>query len=320
MMRNCFVAVLAFLFSVIDVMGQKIAITPMVPDELNLQKSVSNTLKQRLLQMTAANGMGSSSGEFLLTANIVPIEKEIIPTAPSMVKVNLEISVYAVAVTEQVIIGEMSFEVKAVEKNESLAMSSAIRKINPRTDEVKAFMSSVREKIAAYYKERTPAIIAKAKQLASREEYDLALETLSSVPESVDQYPEVCSMMTAVYQQMIDKDALRALQEANSKIAVKKYNEAMDCLLYVDPFSKHASEARKLINQVRQSVQTSDRMAYESKIKEKEEQMEMIQRAHDDEMLLKKMQIQASYKAAESNFDFGALKDKVSDWLFGKLI
>lgn len=299
----------------------QISITPMVPDELGLNENLSNTLKQRLLQMATINGLGASSGEFLLTANIIPMEKEVIPTAPPQVKVNLEVSVYAIGVAEQIIIDEYSFEVGAMGDNENNAMGKAFRKINPRKPEIKSFMASVREKIEKYYIDRTPVLIAKAQQLADREEYDKALSVLATIPESVGEYLTVTEMMRSVHQQMIDKYALRSIQEAKNNMILKKYPEALDCLLYVDPMSSHTKEAKEMISQIQNNIEARDNAAYAARIKEQEQKMEMAQRAYDDEQVLKRMQLEASYNAAEqvNKSESESLKSQVSSWLFGKL-
>ena len=271
--------------------------------------------------MATVNGFGSSSGDFILTANIIPLEKEVIPTVPTTVKVNLEVSVYAVGVAEQIIIDEYSFEVGAMAKNEAMAMGSAFRKINPRKPEIKAFMASVREKIEKYYIDRTPVLIAKAQQLADSGEFDQALAVLSTIPESVSEYMTVSEMMRTVHQQMIDKYALMSIQEAKNNMILKKYPEALDCLLYVDPMSNHAKEAKAMVNQIQQTIEANDRAAYEARIKAQEQKMEMAQRAQDNEVMLKKMQLEASYTAAEkvNKESSESLSDKVSSWLFGKL-
>lgn len=316
-----YIALLMLLFSECVMAQSQISITPIVPDELELNSSLSKTLKQRLLQMATVNGFGSSSGDFILTANIIPLEKEVIPTVPTTVKVNLEVSVYAVGVAEQIIIDEYSFEVGAMAKNEAMAMGSAFRKINPRKPEIKAFMASVREKIEKYYIDRTPVLIAKAQQLADSGDFDQALAVLSTIPESVSEYMTVSEMMRKIHKQMIDKYALMSIQEAKNNMILKKYPEALDCLLDVDPMSSYAQNAQSMLNQIQQTVEANERAAYESRIKSQEQKMEMAQRAQDNEFMLKKMQIQASYAAAEriNKESSESLSDKVASWLFGKL-
>ena len=315
------ILVLLLFVNITKFQGQNISITPIVPRELGLTSSMSNILKQKLLQITTVNGFGSSSGEFILTANIIPLEKDVIPTVPSQVKVKLEISIYAVGVTEKIIIDEYSFEVSAMDRNENLATSKALKQINYRKPEIKAFMVSVREKIEQYYIDRTPILITKAQQLAEREEYDKALAVLSTIPESVSEYITVSNMMSSVYLQMIDRYALRAIQEANNNIILKKYPEALECLLYVDPMSTHAKEALSLINKIKQNIEENERQKYNNQIETQVQNIEMIKQSQGNETNLKKMQIEASYDAAKKaqGTDTELVEKKVSDWLFDLL-
>lgn len=302
--------------------GKNIAITPMVPDEIELNEGSKNVLQQRLLQMATVNGFGSYSNDFILTANIIPLSKNVIPGTPSQVSVHLEVSIYVVGVAEQVVLDEYSLEVKALAKTEIQATAKAIKQINPRKPEVRAFMSTVREKIEKYYIERTPALIAKAQMLADREEYEKALAVLSSVPESVSEYLTVVDMMTSIHQQMIDKEATRLIQFAKNNIIKKNYSEALDDLFLVDPMSSKAPEAQDIINQIKVQVEENDRLAYEAKLREQDAKIEAAKRAQDNAELNKKAHLEASYKVAEeegkSNSE--SLKSEVASWLFGKLI
>ncbi len=302
--------------------GKNIAITPMVPDEIELNEGSKNVLQQKLLQMTTLNGFGSYSNDFILTANIIPLSKNVIPGTPSQVSVHLEVSIYVVGVAEQVVLDEYSLEVKALAKTDNQAMAKAIKQINPRKSEVRAFMSTAREKIEKYYIERTPALIAKAQMLADREEYEKALAVLSSVPESVSEYLTVVDMMTSIHQQMIDKEATRLIQFAKNNIIKKNYSEALDDLFLVDPMSSKAPEAQDIINQIKAQIEENDRLAYEAKLREQDAKIEAAKRAQDNAELNKKVHLEASYKVAEeegkSNSE--SLKSEVASWLFGKLI
>lgn len=324
MKRFLFLIILGTLIGFENVSGQghNIAITPIVPDEIDLTEGSKSALQQRLLQMVTLNGFGSYSNDFILTANLIPISKNIIPGTSPQVSVHLEVSVYLVGVAEQVILDEYSLEVKGVAKNDNQAMAKAIKQINPRKPEIRAFMSTAREKIEKYYIERTPALIAKAQMLANREEYEKALAVLSSVPESVSEYLTVVDMMTSIHQQMIDKEAVRLIQYAKNNIIKKNYSDALDDLFLVDPMSTKAPEAQNIINQIKAKIEEQDRLAYEAKLREQDAAIEAARRTQDNAELNRKAHLDASYKVAEeeSKSGFESLKSEVKSWLFGKLI
>lgn len=324
MKRYSFLLVIVLSLMTLSGFGQNktIAITPLVPDEIELTDGSKNVLQQKLLQMATLNGFGSFSNDFILTANIIPVSKNVIPGTPSQVSAHLEVSVYVVGVAEQVILDEYSFEVKVLGKTDNQATAMAVKQINPRKPEIRAFMSTAREKIEQYYIERTPALIAKAQMLADREEYKKALSVLSSVPESVSEYLTVVDMMTSIHQQMIDKEAMRLIQYAKNNVIKKNYSEALDDLFLVDPMSSMAPEAQNVINQIKTKIEEQDRLAYEAKLRELDAMIEAAKNTQDNAELNKKAHLDASYKVAEEENKSGSdsLKAEVLNWLFEKLI
>lgn len=297
-----------------------IAITPMVSCALNLPDDAKASLGTKLGQMVTQSGFGSNSCQFVLTANVIVLDKQATATAPVQFMVNLEVSVYLLNVAEGVVIDETSFNVKGVDRLENKAVIQAINQIQPRSPKVSAWMNSCKEKIVAYYNTRIPTMMIKAKALADQNEYERAIEMLSGIPESVDQYQQVADMISAVYQKMIDRDAKAAILQAKGLITLKKYGEAFDALLAVDPTSSHSKEAFAMIEQVRQSIAASENAAYAARNKQYEEQKESAQRLHDDRVMLTKMQIQAAQKvgveAAKSSSP--SVASAVTKWFLGK--
>ena len=88
--------------------GQKIAITPAVCDDLPLPENAKRALGQKLLQMATQNGFGASAGAFVLTANVNTVDKIMSGTIPAQFIVDLEVSVYIVNLTENIIAAETS--------------------------------------------------------------------------------------------------------------------------------------------------------------------------------------------------------------------
>jgi len=298
-----------------------IAITPMVSQALPLPDDAIKSLGVKLGQMVTQNGFGSNSSQFVLTANLVVLDKQATATTPVQFMVDLEVSVYLLDVAEGVAIDEMSFNVKGVDRLENKAMIQAINTIKPKSPKTAEFMADCRQKIIDYYAKRLPVIMTKAKSLADRDQYDEALSLLSGVPESLDQYPQVAELMNSTYIRMIDNDALAAIKTAKGFIAVKNYEEAFDALETVQPSSTHYKDAVALINQVKSSILASQNAAYAAKIKAKEQEREDAMRIHDDRVMLTKMNIEAARAvgtaaAKASNTSVAA---SVTKWVMGKL-
>ncbi len=300
---------------------EMVALTPAVPASLELPEQAKKALNQRLIQIVTQNGFGSTSGNLILTANVLVIDKQITGTVPAQFIISLEVSLYLLNLQEEVILDEMAIEVKGIDKLENRAIAQAINSINPRTPTVRKFMAQCRTKVIDYYTTRVPALLAKAKSLTDRKEYQEALAVLSAVPESVDEYPAVAEQMVSIYTQQLDKEATVALQTAKVYVTQKEYGQALDALLKIDPSSTRFSEADKMIASIKASMDAEAKAAAEEKLARYEAEMEARQREHDDQMMLERMRLEMAQKAgmsygktiAEEN-----VSEQLSKWFLGK--
>lgn len=297
-----------------------VAITPMVSTALKLPEDAIKSLGVKLGQMVTQNGFGSNSSQFVLTANLVVLDKQATATTPVQFMVDLEVSVYLLDVEEGVAIDEMSFNVKGVDRLENKAMIQAINTIKPKSPKTAEFMANCRQKIIDYYNARIPVILTKAKSLADRDEYEEAIYLLSGVPECIDQYPQVADMMTQVYVKMLDRDALAAIKTAKGQIAIKNYEEAFDALEAVHPSSTHYKEAVGMINQVKQQILAKENAAYAERIRRYDQAREDAMRIHDDKVMLTKMNIEAAKAVgtAVAKNSKTTVSVSVNKWLMGK--
>lgn len=331
----------ALLFSVLTLSamaqvdnGQRIAIMPVVSDDLQLPAEAKKALNQKLLQMTTQNGFGATSGTFVLTANVNTTNKIVSTTIPVQIVIDLEVSVYVVNLTENFIAAETSFNVQGMDANDTRAQVKAINSLNAKSPAVRKFMTTARENIIDYYTGRVTTIIAKAQSCADRGEYEDAIEILAGVPECLEEYPMVAAKMTAIYTQMVDKEAASAIQLANSKIALKDYPAALDALMTIDPTSSRFGEASAMVESIRKSIEARDKAAQQAKeakeqqelearLKEMESKRELALKLHDDEVMLQKTQIEASKGRSErvvkSDRSSKRLQKRLSEWLFGNL-
>lgn len=298
---------------------EMVAITPMVPYSIDLPEDARKSLGIKLGQMATQNGFGSNSGEFVLTANVVVLDKQATGTAPVQFLVDIEVSVFVLGVNDGIVIDETSFVVQGIDRLENKAIIQAINTIKPKSPATKKFMDNVREQIIVYYNTRIPALVSKAQSLANRNDYYGALEVLSGIPECVDQYPMVAEMMSSVYQKMIDREAVAALQEAKGCIAVRDYDCALNSLLGVDPSSSHSKEAFNLIAQIQSTLDEKERREYEDKMRMYEDQKEMAQRMWDDKVAMTKQRIDAAKQVgtAQAKAD-SSIADKLNKWFLGK--
>lgn len=305
-----------------------VAITPAVASSLDLPEYAKKALYQKLIQIVTQNGFGSTSGDLILTANVLVTDKQMTGTVPAQFIVNLEVSLYLLNIEEEVVLDETSIALKGIDKIENRAMAQAINNLNPRSPAVRNFMNQCRTKVIDYYTTRIPALLAKAKSLADRANYEEALAVLAVVPESVDEYPAIAEQMVNIYLKKVDKDAAALLQEAKAQMAVKDYTRALNALLAIDPSSGRFAEAGKMIDKIKQTIDAEEKAAMEARLAQYEAEKEAQQRAHDDAVMLEKLRIEAAKKAGTaysnrpaSSTSSGvneALNNRLAKWLLGK--
>lgn len=301
---------------------EMVAITPAVTSELNLPEYARKALYQKLIQIVTQNGFGSTSGELCLTANVLVTDKQVTATVPAQFVVSLEVSLFLVNLQEKVILAETTLPLKGIDKAENRAMAQAINNLNPRSPSVRNFMNQCRGKVVDYYTTRIPALLAKARSLADRMDYEGALAVLSAVPESVDEYPAVADAMAGIYVQKVDKEAATALQTAKAQMAAKDYIAALNALLAVDASSTRFDDATKMITSIKQAMDEEAKAETEAELAKYEAEMEARRKAHEDEVMLEKMRIEAAReKAAEynrANADAEMLDKLLAAWFLEK--
>lgn len=292
-----------------------VAITPAVTSELALPEYARKALYQKLIQVVTQNGFGSISGELFLTANVIVTDKQVTATVPAQFVINLEVSFYLLNLQEKVILAEMALPLKGIDKTENRSMSQAINNLNPRNPTVRNFMNQCRAKVIDYYTTRIPALLAKARSLADRTDYAAALAVLAAVPESVEEYPAVADLMVSIYVQEIDKKAATAIQEANTQLAVQDYIAALNTLLTVDASSTYFGKATKMISSIKQQLDAKAKAEAEAELAKYEAELAARQKAHDDEIMLEKMRIEAAKEEAIAHSQSSANSEMVDKFL-----
>lgn len=305
--------------------NENISITPYVSPDLGLPGTSGQILEQKISRMAEANGFGSLSGEFLLTASAQVVSKEVTPTVPPRELVKVDVTLYVVAVHERIVVAEETLTVAHVgdAASEAAIFAGAFSKINPRSPQVRRFMMSAREKIVDYYAQRIPTILAQAQAYSDMARYDEALALLASVPACLPEYPIVAEKMVAANRQMLDKFASMALQEANGKMALRDYEGALDALLYVDPLSSRYPEAEAMINKIDRTLTAQEQARLQAQLEQARLNRELAQKAHDDAVMLRKMELDRAQQHAQKSSAAENVKETLAEttkgWLLGKL-
>ncbi|MDD2617659.1 MAG: hypothetical protein PHT87_02555 [Bacteroidales bacterium] len=162
--------------------ASRIAIKVEMPQNIDLKTDASNILFNRLNQAVALNGLGASSGKFLLVPRVTLLSKDVTTTIPQQFVVEMEVFLFIVDVTQKTILQQESIVLKGIAENENKAVLRAISSLQARNPRLKNLIVRGKDKIVAYYSTECDILLKKAESLIARKMYYEAVVELESVP------------------------------------------------------------------------------------------------------------------------------------------
>ncbi|MFK7947151.1 MAG: hypothetical protein AB8G11_06165 [Saprospiraceae bacterium] len=252
---------------------QRVPISVWVPNQIEkLPASAKNNLENRLGQIVSKSGMlGSSRGSrFIMSANISVLTKDIVPTTPVMHAYTLDVTLYIGDGMEGTSFSSYNITVKGSGRSETKAYINAIKNIKTNNPNYKDFITEGRTQIIAYYNARCDFIIKEAQTMATMEQFDKAIWTLTSVPKACEScWAKANDAVLAIYQAKIDQECKAYLNQANAawntgqdRAAAKR---VAAILVQISPNSSCYPEAQTLYQTIGQRIREIDNREWEFK-------------------------------------------------------
>lgn len=269
----------------------RISLNAMIAPNCQIPANSQKMMLNKLNQIATKNGIGGlgTNTRFVITANAIEVGKEVTPTAPPMVALVIEPTLYIGDIETgnlfaSVAIGSM----KSAGQTEDKAWMQCIKNIKPDSPQIQKFVEQGKTRIIEYYNSQIDFMLSKAESLASADDYDGAICLLMEVPEVCkDAYMKAMAKCGDIYQQKIDKESAIALQKAkNAWNANQSWDGAMDAAYWldqVDPYSSSANAANTLGNAIAKRIKEVDKREWDFKVK-----------CHNDNVSLEKARINAA--------------------------
>jgi hypothetical protein len=162
-----------------------------------------------------------------------------------------------------------------------------LRTISLKNSIVDKFLDEGKRKIIEYYNSRCDFVIARAKSLATQNQFPAALNTLSSIPEVCkDCYMKALDEIGPIYQDFIDHDCQVMTNVASAVWASQpNSNGAMMAgavLSDIDPDSRCYDESKSLLNKMEQKV-----------LKDEQRDWSFMTKVYEDQVMLESLRIRA---------------------------
>jgi hypothetical protein len=225
-------------------------ITPYIDGTLsNLPNSSSKLVENKLKQIVTRNGLGADGQypRFILTPSVDLIDKQVTPTAPPMVAITLDITLYLGDGIEGVLFDSFTKTVKGVGNNEQRAYTMALNKLNPRDREFSDFLESSKEKINIFYENKCKQIIEESKNKAQRGLYDEAIYDLFEVPSIAKScYSETLELALSITKQKLEAQCQSAISKSKGLVQQQNWSGAIAALNGFTPGLSCYSEIEEL--------------------------------------------------------------------------
>ena len=173
----------------------------------------------KMQRLIATNGLVDNgfNERFVLTARVNTISRDITQTAPVRISQKLEIIFFIGDVQENKLYSSTSLMVSGIGTSETKSLMSAFQRISSQNEKLQTFIEEGKNKIVDYYSSNCDDIIAHAKSLASKQQYEEAIHTLILVPDVCSECFQRCQKaMEPIYKQMIDVNGLSLLTKAKA--------------------------------------------------------------------------------------------------------
>lgn len=218
-------------------------------------------LRSKMEQLVVTQGISADFfyTQFFLTADVVGMQKEIVPTIPVSATCQCDIVIKLVDRVGLKTMATLVVNVRGVGATEIKAVQNAMRLINPQNKKLSDFIKGAKSKVLDYYNQHTVQIVLQAHRLAGLEKYEEAFNLLASVPECCKHYNEVTREITTIYPKARDKIGENYLKKARRIWTVEQTSaaagEACYWLSLIDPKSSAYSKGETLYAEIKSRVQ-----------------------------------------------------------------
>jgi hypothetical protein len=293
-----------------DDMG-RVALSAFVPSQAEgIPESARQILQNKMQQIAVQNGIGGagSNPRFFIVPMVSVISKEITPTAPPMVALNLEVTFYIVDAASQSIFSQTSLSFKAVGQTEDKAYIAGLKNLNVKAGQFKGFVETGKTKIIEFYNSQCDVIMKGAQALAGQKKYEEALFGLLSVPDVCRECFDKCMDLSVdIYKQYANYKCTEYMSGAKAAWAAMNTDRAAEFLGKVTPDMECYPQAVQLTQEITQKMLADGANVWTFKMKQ-----------YDDSVDKEKMAIQAGKDVAVAWANWGASSNFDWNWLYKK--
>lgn len=289
-------------------------------------------LISKLTQIAANYGVidNGLADRFVLTADVLAMTKDIVPSNPPRVSQKLDIILYIGDVVEDKVFSSVTLPVTGVAQNENKAFINAFQRIPTRSAVLSDWMTETKDKILDYYESKGEDILERADYLVASGDYDAAIKSLLSIPEMATVAGTARERVLVIMQEMIDRRGQELYSKAKNLWMVgqdeKAAADALQILSEINPDSKYSADAAALVSSIGRQmnskqarIEAEKKQEWDFQIKKYEDDLEMRRQQLKDQTALERAKTEVLKTTSNklAGIDFNKVSIVIKGW-FGK--
>ena len=209
--------------------GNPVKLTIMKPKpQGKITEQISDLVKQRMLDMVTANGIGGIGGDpaMVFACGISNVSKKLTGTAPQKTQVTLDVQYYVANLASGTVFGSLTDQVIGVGNNEDQAYKNAVSQLK-NSNKVGQMLKKANDNIIQYYNSNAASIQAEVEALIAKNDYERAYSLLRGVPQQCTSLFEFSSKrLPELSKQILVRDAATNLAHMQAAMAANSENYA----------------------------------------------------------------------------------------------
>lgn len=228
----------------------------------DISEAAVSVLENSLVRLATSSGLNAdfSFSDFILTAKIDVLGKDVLPGPPVQISRSLGITLYLGDVATQTKFASAYVETAGVGTNDTKCMVNAFRRLNANNADIQRMISNGKQKMLAYYDKNYKTILKEAEQKAALQQYEEAIALTVSIPVCSNGGDEATSTGLRIFGQYCDKMNLALLNKARAIwLASQDSAAAMDAgrlLSQIDQDAACYADAVNLANEIKKQVRS----------------------------------------------------------------
>lgn len=253
---------------------QQINVSPYIDETSEIPASVEKVVYGKLGSIITSCGFGNVANQrFVLVPKASVVTEDVTETAPTMYAYTLNINLCIGDGVTGTLFSSKNVQVKGVGTSKGKAYMQAFNTLNGRDAELKAFVEKAKEKILQYYQLNGASILQHAKTLAGKQEFDAAIDELSSIPSACEPlYTQANQLMLSFYNKMLAQEGDKMLAQAtaiwNASQDADAAERAGELLSQINPQSPAYAKAKVLFASIKKRISALDAREWKYKLQE----------------------------------------------------